>query len=79
MFDAIEEVARATNRYYYEILLMMGFESDAELLAYCTQNTEPHFNKSVFIARELNEICKKLDAPLRVIRPAGRIGRKENK
>ena len=69
IFDAIGEVANAANKYYYEILLMMGFETNEDLLDYCSRNTTPHFGKMAFVTARLNKVCKELDIPVRVIRP----------
>ena len=69
IFDTITEVANATGMKYREIMLMMGFESNGDLLTFCNQNPQPYFNKSAFISKKLNDVCKELHAPVRIIRP----------
>lgn len=69
MFDTIQTVANVSGRSYLDIIHMMGFDTSAGLLAYCNQNTTPHFNKTAFVTRVLNDICRELDLSLRVIRP----------
>lgn len=69
IFDAIHAVADAAGKYYYEILLMMGFETNADLIKYCDTNPTPHFGKMAFVTARLNKVCKELDIPVRVIRP----------
>lgn len=69
IFDTVDEVGKATGMKYREIMLMMGFESNSDLLTFCNQNPHPYFNKSVFIYKKLNEVCRKMHAPIRVVRP----------
>lgn len=69
IFDTITEVAMATGKKYHEIMLMMGFTCDSDLLRYCSTQTDPRFNKSAFCARRLNDICRELHAPVRIVRP----------
>ena len=79
LFDAIREVADATGKAYYEIMLMMGFECNADLIEYCNGQFSPYFSKSEFVTRELNHICRELDASVRVARPQQTLARKEQR
>ena len=69
IYDTITEVANATGMKYGEVLRSIGFESNGELLSYCNQNPNPYFNKSAFLSRRLNEVCKSMHAHIRIIRP----------
>ena len=74
IFDTITEVAKATGMRYRDIMLKMGFESNADLLAHCNQNPHPYFSKTAFIAGRLNSVCRELHAPVRIVRPIREIG-----
>ena len=69
--DAIKTVADYTGKRANDILQMMGFGSRFDLLVYANRNTNPYFNVYAFVTAKLNDICKELDAPVRIIRPSG--------
>lgn len=68
IFDTITYVANAAGKKNYEITERMGFASVSELITYCNMNRYPYFNKSAFVARRLNAVCKALDMPIRIAR-----------
>lgn len=69
IFDTITEVARCAGMRYYEIMSMLGFESNADMLAQMNQNPYPYFSKTKFVADRLNQVCRDLHLPIRIVRP----------
>lgn len=68
IFDTVTHVADVAGKKNYEITELMGFANISDLIVYCNQNRYPYFNKSAFVARRLNEVCRELNIPIRIVR-----------
>jgi len=80
IFDTIETVALFSGTSYNDVLSNIGFKSNVDVLVYFSNHEhDKHFNQSAFMTRKLNKVCKKLNLPLRIVRPTMDCKRRTNK